>query len=180
MLVKAELGRGLFESEIYSVNLSSSAAPALSNTFHGLPKADVFGVPFRVKRGLGKQIFLIAAGRPRQGPRGASLNTSKPYGEPSHTTGIDVMKNKTRTEQDSMGSVEVPASARFGAQTQRAVNNFSIGGQPMPARFIRSLGLIKAAAASANSELGALDGAIATAISEAALIIAAGDFEKGG
>ena len=90
------------------------------------------------------------------------------------------MKNKTRTEQDSMGSIEVPASARFGAQTQRAVNNFSIGGQPMPARFIRSLGLIKAAAASANSELGALDGAIATAISEAALIIAAGDFEKGG
>jgi fumarate hydratase class II len=88
------------------------------------------------------------------------------------------MKDKTRTEQDSMGSIEVPASARFGAQTQRAVNNFSIGDQAMPARFIRSLGLIKAAAASTNSKLGALDGAIAAAISEASLLIAAGDFAE--
>ncbi len=88
------------------------------------------------------------------------------------------MKDKTRQEQDSMGSVEVPADARFGAQTQRAVNNFSIGGQPMPTRFIRSLGLIKAAAARTNSELGALDDAIAAAISEAALTIAAGNFAE--
>jgi hypothetical protein len=54
VLVKGERERGLFESEIYVVNLSSSTAPPLSNTFHGLPKADVFGVPFRVKRPLGK------------------------------------------------------------------------------------------------------------------------------
>lgn len=86
------------------------------------------------------------------------------------------MSDKVRIEEDSMGKLEVPADARFGAQTQRALNNFAIGGQPMPARFIRSLGLIKSAAAKTNAALGVLDDAIAAAISEAALSIAGGDF----
>ncbi|MFB3076913.1 MAG: aspartate ammonia-lyase, partial [Lysobacterales bacterium] len=49
-----------------------------------------------------------------------------------------------RTEHDSMGELQVPADALWGAQTQRAVRNFPISGMPMPREFIRALGLIKA------------------------------------
>ena len=56
-----------------------------------------------------------------------------------------------RIEQDSLGAVQVPAAALYGAQTQRAVENFQFSGMPMPAGFIRALGLIKAAAARANA-----------------------------
>ncbi|QOC21150.1 class II fumarate hydratase [Wenzhouxiangella sp. AB-CW3] len=73
-----------------------------------------------------------------------------------------------RTERDSMGELKVPADALWGAQTQRAVNNFPISGQPMPAPFIRALGLIKAACAQANRDLQLLDDARADAIAEAA------------
>ena len=52
-----------------------------------------------------------------------------------------------RTERDSMGELKVPANALYGAQTQRAVDNFPISGLRMPRAFIRALGLIKAAAA---------------------------------
>ena len=52
----------------------------------------------------------------------------------------------TRTERDSMGELQVPDWALWGAQTQRAVNNFPISGQVMPRAFIRALGLIKACA----------------------------------
>ena len=53
-----------------------------------------------------------------------------------------------RVEKDSMGQLNVPIDALYGAQTQRAVENFNISGQTMPASFIRALGLIKSAAAS--------------------------------
>ena len=59
-----------------------------------------------------------------------------------------------RVERDSMGELEVPANALWGAQTQRAVNNFPISGIPMPPAFVRALGLIKWAAADANRSLG--------------------------
>ncbi len=72
-----------------------------------------------------------------------------------------------RAEHDSMGTVEVPADAWFGAQTQRAVLNFPISGQPLPPAFIRALLLIKGAAASANGELQQLDAAAAQAIAQA-------------
>ena len=85
------------------------------------------------------------------------------------------MSKKTRIEKDSMGEVQVPTGALYGAQTQRAIDNFAIGDMAMPHRFIRSLGLIKAAAARANAELGALDPALAEAIAAAALRIAAGE-----
>ena len=62
----------------------------------------------------------------------------------------------TRTERDSMGELEVPADALYGAQTQRAVNNFPVSGQPMPEAFIRALLLVKKAAASVNGQLGLL------------------------
>ena len=53
------------------------------------------------------------------------------------------MTEKFRIEKDSLGKLRVPADACYGAQTQRAVENFAISGRPMPAAFIRALGLIK-------------------------------------
>ena len=79
-----------------------------------------------------------------------------------------------RLEHDSMGELRVPADALWGAQTQRAVQNFPISGRPMPRGFIRALGLIKAAAADVNAELGLLPKAQARAIRTAALSVAAG------
>ena len=74
-----------------------------------------------------------------------------------------VMKT-TRTERDSMGDIEVPAEALYGAQTQRAIDNFAIGQQPMPMNFVRALLQIKAAAAQANHQLGCLPENISEAI----------------
>ncbi len=61
-----------------------------------------------------------------------------------------------RVERDSMGEVRVPAQAYYGAQTQRAVENFAVSGQPLPAELIHALGLVKWAAATANRDLGKL------------------------
>src|SRR5438552_14075163 len=71
-------------------------------------------------------------------------------------------------ERDSMGEVEVPADAYYGASTQRAVLNFPISGQPFPRRFIRALGMVKKAAAQTNRELGLLSRRRARAITAAA------------
>ena len=79
-----------------------------------------------------------------------------------------------RTEHDSMGELRVPADALWGAQTQRAVDNFHISGRPMPAGFVRALALVKASAALVNGHLGLLDAARAEAIIEAATAIAGG------
>src|SRR5271163_4784118 len=79
-----------------------------------------------------------------------------------------------RVEHDSMGALDVPAQALWGAQTQRAIQNFPPSGLRMPRAFIRALGLIKHAAASANAELGDLAEPIAAAIQAAALEVAAG------
>jgi fumarate hydratase class II len=86
------------------------------------------------------------------------------------------MTQKYRIEKDSLGEVKVPYKALYGAQTQRAVDNFAISGISMPLRFIRSLGFIKAAAAKANGELGALDSKLAEAIYLSALSIAKGQY----
>jgi fumarate hydratase, class II len=79
-----------------------------------------------------------------------------------------------RTERDSMGELKVPADALWGAQTQRAVQNFAISGMRMPSDFLRALGLVKAAAAAANARLGLLDKAVAQAIERAAAEVADG------
>lgn len=71
---------------------------------------------------------------------------------------------KTRIEKDSMGELAVPAEAFYGAQTQRAVNNFPISGRAMPEEFIRALLMVKAAAASANIKLGLISKEIGQAI----------------
>jgi fumarate hydratase class II len=73
-----------------------------------------------------------------------------------------------REEQDSMGTVRVPEHAYYGAQTQRAIENFSISGLRFPSSFIGALGMIKKHAAQANLDLGLLDGDLAQAIGSAA------------
>ncbi len=75
---------------------------------------------------------------------------------------------ETRVERDSMGAMEVPAKAYYGAQTQRAVLNFPISGYRFGRHFIRALGLIKYASAMANESLGKLDQKLAGAIKKAA------------
>lgn len=79
-----------------------------------------------------------------------------------------------RIERDSLGELKVPMSALWGAQTQRAVENFPISGLKMPRDFIRALGLIKWAAATTNHELGLLDAKHAAAIQKASLEVADG------
>lgn len=86
--------------------------------------------------------------------------------------------SKFRTERDSMGELKVPAKALYGAQTQRAVDNFPVSGLTMPREFIRALGLIKSAAAEANVKLGHLDKASAKAIRAAAEQVAAGGVDE--
>jgi fumarate hydratase, class II len=81
---------------------------------------------------------------------------------------------KTRVERDTMGEMEVPAEAYYGASTQRAVINFPVSGLRLPRRFLRALGLIKAAAAETNRELDLLDAGLAEAIAAAALEVADG------
>jgi fumarate hydratase class II len=83
-----------------------------------------------------------------------------------------------RIERDSMGEVRVPKTAYYGAQTQRAVENFPISGTGFPPTFIHTLGLVKYAAAVANEALGLLDGGIATAIRAAAQEVNAGKHDK--
>ena len=82
-----------------------------------------------------------------------------------------------RIEKDSMGKVRVPADALYAAQTQRAVENFSISGLRMPRAFIRALGEIKYACAKVNRELGLLDRARAEVIIKAAQAVAAGEHD---
>ncbi|EEY44153.1 class II fumarate hydratase [Vibrio mimicus] len=78
------------------------------------------------------------------------------------------MTLKYRIEKDSMGEVKVPADALYQAQTQRAVDNFSLSQYTMPSTFIVALAYIKQAAAISNAQLGLLEGDIAQAISNAA------------
>jgi fumarate hydratase class II len=87
-------------------------------------------------------------------------------------------RQKYRVETDSMGKIEVPADAYYGAQTRRAVLNFPVSGIGFPPRFIRALALIKHAAAAVNQELGLLDRKIAGAIRAAADEIMNGQHQK--
>ncbi len=84
------------------------------------------------------------------------------------------MTSSFRVEHDSMGELQVPAAALWGAQTQRAVDNFPISGLKLPRAFIGALGLIKQAAARANAALGLLEGKVSAAIEQAAAEVAKG------
>jgi fumarate hydratase class II len=87
------------------------------------------------------------------------------------------MPDGYRIERDSLGEVRVPTEALYGAQTQRAVENFPISGQRFGRGFIHALGLLKKAAAITNKELGHLDGGIAEAIAAAATEVVAGEWD---
>ncbi len=87
-----------------------------------------------------------------------------------------------RIERDSMGEVRLPAQAYYGAQTQRAVENFPISGKPLPSEMIHALGLVKLAAATANRELGKLTGTGKRSLTPAeveALLAACADVAQG-
>jgi fumarate hydratase class II len=83
-----------------------------------------------------------------------------------------------RTERDSMGELKVPSDALWGAQTQRAVNNFPISGLTLPRAFIRALALIKQAAALANMRLGLLERPLGDAIVRSAAEVASGAHDR--
>jgi len=86
--------------------------------------------------------------------------------------------SEVRRERDAMGEVAVPAWALWGAQTQRAIENFPISGIRFPRPFIRALGLVKACAARVNKELGLLDERRADAIAQAAQEVAEGKWDE--
>jgi fumarate hydratase class II len=82
-----------------------------------------------------------------------------------------------RIEKDSMGEVRVPEDALYGAQTQRAVDNFPVSGLRFPRTFLRALGLVKGSAAAVNHELGLMDADMAKAIEDAANEVANGEHD---
>jgi fumarate hydratase, class II len=83
-----------------------------------------------------------------------------------------------RVEHDTMGEVRVPADALWGAQTQRAIDNFPVSGRPLPQALIVALAQLKEACARANADTGALPGEIAQAIAEAAQRVQAEDLMR--
>src|SRR5712691_8273506 len=85
---------------------------------------------------------------------------------------------ETRVERDSMGEMQVPASAYYGASTQRAVLNFPISDLRFPRQFIRALGQIKQVAAQTNAALGTVDPQIAEAIIRAAQEVIDGELDS--
>lgn len=87
------------------------------------------------------------------------------------------MAQKYRTEADSLGSLKIPAKALYGAQTQRAIENFPVSQLPMPVAFISALGLIKKTAAIVNQQLGLLDSPRAIAIITASAKVQAGLYD---
>jgi fumarate hydratase class II len=87
------------------------------------------------------------------------------------------MADSTRTETDAFGPIEIAADKLWGAQTQRSVENFCIGGERMPLPLVHALGLIKRAAAEVNRDLGGLDAKLADAIVAAAEGVASGKYD---
>ncbi|MEM6798226.1 MAG: class II fumarate hydratase [Planctomycetota bacterium] len=87
-------------------------------------------------------------------------------------------KMTTRTEKDTMGEMQVPATALYGASTARAVENFPIANRPLPPAVIHAFGHLKAACAQANKDLGKLDAKLADAIIAAADEVAAGKHDE--
>lgn len=89
----------------------------------------------------------------------------------------DASEQAFRTEHDSMGDVQVPADALWGAQTARAVENFPISGQPVPPGVVHALARLKAAAARVNADLGVLEAPMAQAVAAAADEVARGEHD---
>jgi len=102
------------------------------------------------------------------GERVPPVPLDQPYNAGVTTNGHPLSEPSQRVERDSMGPLEVPRGAYYGASTQRAVQNFPISGERFDRRFIWALGSIKHAAALANRDLGLLDARKAEAIAQAA------------
>ena len=85
---------------------------------------------------------------------------------------------KTRTERDSIGTIEVPKDKYYGAQTQRSLNNFKIGQERFPREFIRAYGILKKAAASVNYSYGNLEGRILDSIHKASNEVINGNLDE--
>src|SRR5512139_3062214 len=83
-----------------------------------------------------------------------------------------------RVEHDTMGEVKVPADALWGAQTQRAIENFPVSGRPLPEALIVALAQLKEACARANADTGALAAPIAEAIAQAAQQVRTADLMR--
>ncbi|MCY3558940.1 MAG: class II fumarate hydratase [Chloroflexi bacterium] len=83
-----------------------------------------------------------------------------------------------RVESDTMGTIEVPADRYWGAQTQRSLENFKIGGERMPRSILRAMGIVKHASASANQKLGRLDAELADAIRSAGQQVIDGELDE--
>src|SRR5437763_11480356 len=92
------------------------------------------------------------------------------------TTTVRVMSD-FRLEHDTLGEVRVPAGAKWGAQTQRAVTNFPVSGMTVDRSLVRALALLKGAAALENARLKAIDAAVAEAVNGAAAEVAAGQWD---
>lgn len=85
--------------------------------------------------------------------------------------------SQIRVESDTMGTIEVPADRYWGAQTQRSLENFKIGGERMPRSILRAMGIVKHASASANQKLGRLDAELADAIRSAGQQVIDGELD---
>src|SRR3954463_3444388 len=96
-------------------------------------------------------------------------------GEPPRKGGG--MADGYRMEQDSLGKMQVPEGAMWGAQTQRAVENFPISGLRFPRDFIGALGMLKYLACQVNRDLGLIDSAMAAALSQAAMEVTEGQWD---
>src|SRR5437763_669066 len=104
------------------------------------------------------------------GPRGGGRRRGRHHRE-------RVALAKTRVEKDSMGEMEVPVEAYYGAQTERARRNFRISPLRFPRSFIRALGLIKKAAAQVNMDLGLLPAELGQRVVQAAQAVADGQHD---
>src|SRR3954453_23308182 len=87
------------------------------------------------------------------------------------------MSSSTRIETDTFGPIEVPSDRLWGAQIQRSLQNFRIGGERMPVPLVHALAIVKQAAALVNKDLGELDAGLAEAISTAAADVVQGKFD---
>ena len=112
------------------------------------------------------------------GPNRGGPNEGGPNRGGPNEGGLNHGGTNVRIERDSMGPMEVPAAALYGASTMRAVLNFPISDLRFPRGFIQALGLVKLAAARTNQSLGMLDEKIANAIVEAAQEVADGKLDE--
>jgi fumarate hydratase class II len=95
-----------------------------------------------------------------------------------NTRAGDPIMAATRTETDSFGPIEVPADRYWGAQTERSLENFKIGGERLPKPLVRALGIVKRASALVNKDMGLIDGKLADAIAAAAQEVIDGKLDQ--